>query len=302
MSTVKRDVEFRVGVIILFGIIVLAASIFWLRDYQLEANSRIIQVHFGDIGTLAIGDKVTVSGVRAGKVKNLKLDDSGVVVDMIVNQDIKITTDSRFVIKNLGLMGERFIAITKGSDTTSADESKVFSGDYETGIPEVMGLMGDMIVELSDLVHAFKSSIGSDSSLAMFNNMVSNLESVSYKLSDYMDRNSPKLEKATDNFYSATENLNNMLKRNSEIVDSTAVRMNRVSGDLETFVGRLDSLSISFKQFADDINNPEGTLKLLAEDRRLYDDLRKTADNIDDLITDIKADPRKYINLKLELF
>jgi len=41
---------------------------------------------------------------------------------------------------------------------------------------------------------------------------------------------------------------------------------------------------------------------LLLEDRRLYDDLRHTADNIDDLIQDIRDNPRKYINLKVELF
>jgi hypothetical protein len=38
------------------------------------------------------------------------------------------------------------------------------------------------------------------------------------------------------------------------------------------------------------------------EDRRLYDDLRKAADNLDDLVSDIRANPRKYINLKFELF
>ena len=43
-------------------------------------------------------------------------------------------------------------------------------------------------------------------------------------------------------------------------------------------------------------------MQLLMEDRRLYDDLRRTADNVDDLINDIRANPRKYINLKVELF
>ncbi|RKX24831.1 MAG: MCE family protein, partial [Candidatus Zixiibacteriota bacterium] len=33
-----------------------------------------------------------------------------------------------------------------------------------------------------------------------------------------------------------------------------------------------------------------------------YDDLRRTADNLDDLITDVRANPGRYVNLKLELF
>jgi hypothetical protein len=40
----------------------------------------------------------------------------------------------------------------------------------------------------------------------------------------------------------------------------------------------------------------------MMKDRRLYDDLRGTADNIDQLINDIRANPQKYINLKVEIF
>jgi hypothetical protein len=38
------------------------------------------------------------------------------------------------------------------------------------------------------------------------------------------------------------------------------------------------------------------------EDRRLYDDVRRTAMNIDSLVDDIRQDPKKYINFTLELF
>ena len=41
---------------------------------------------------------------------------------------------------------------------------------------------------------------------------------------------------------------------------------------------------------------------MLFEDRRLYDDLRKTADNIDDLITDIRENPQKYLSVKVKIF
>ena len=85
-------------------------------------------------------------------------------------------------------------------------------------------------------------------------------------------------------------------------MDSTIRRFDRSSVRLEEFVNRLDSLSITAGEFADRLNNPDGTLSLLLEDGRLYDDLRRTADNIDDLIKDIRANPRKYINLTVELF
>lgn len=298
----SRDIEFRVGIIIIIGLILLGGSLYWLRDYQLERNAQVVTVRFADVGTLEVGDKVTVSGVRAGKVNGLKLTENGVLVELLLSQDVVLKRDAVFAIKNLGLMGERFISIVPGRDTVLLDASLTIEGSYDTGLPEVMGLMGEMIVELRSLVGSFKKSIGSDSSLQKFNNTVANLESVSASLADYMKRNENSLDKTADNFYQASKELNRMLSQNSHKVDSATARVDRMTVKLEDFVGQLDSLSTSFRNFAQSLENPDGTLQLLIEDRRLYDDLRRTADNIDDLVNDIRANPRKYINLKVELF
>jgi len=157
-------------------------------------------------------------------------------------------------------------------------------------------------VELRELVRSFKNTVGSDSSLSKFRNTVTNLESVSASLAGYLERNENRLDMTADNFYRASKELNRMLSQNSEKVDSAATRVDRLTIKLEDFVAQLDTLSTSFREFAGQLENPDGTLQLLVEDRRLYDDLRRTADNIDDLVTDIRENPRKYINLKVELF
>jgi phospholipid/cholesterol/gamma-HCH transport system substrate-binding protein len=78
--------------------------------------------------------------------------------------------------------------------------------------------------------------------------------------------------------------------------------VDRVTVELENFVHQLDTLSAAAREFAESLNNPDGSLKLLMDDRRLYDDLRKTADNIDDLIADIKANPKKYLTVRVSVF
>jgi phospholipid/cholesterol/gamma-HCH transport system substrate-binding protein len=125
---------------------------------------------------------------------------------------------------------------------------------------------------------------------------------VSGSLANYLSRNERKLDETADNFLKASKELKRLLAENSQLVDSSAQRFDRVTVKLERFVDQLDTLSTSAREFADALNNPDGTVQLLLEDRRLYDDLRRTADNIDDLINDIRANPRKYISLTLELF
>jgi phospholipid/cholesterol/gamma-HCH transport system substrate-binding protein len=262
----------------------------------------MIMVRFDDVGTLAIGDKVTVAGVRKGKVNDLRLTEDGVLVELQIYRDVVLKGDATFTIKNLGLMGERFVAISPGRDSLAYDLAQTAEGRYDSGIPEVMGLMGEMVTELRQVVRSLRQSIASDTSLEKFNRTVSNLESVSSSLASYMNNNEAKFDKTADHFLSASRTLNQLLQRNQDAVDSTAGRIDRIGQKLELFVDRLDTLSTTARSFADRLENEEGTLQLLVEDRRLYDDLRRTADNLDDLITDIRADPQKYINLKVELF
>lgn len=297
-----KDLEFRVGIIILLGIVILGVSLFWLRDYNLERNSYKVTVTFKNIGTLEVGDRVNVAGVRMGKVQDVKLTETGVEVLLLLSKEVILREDSKFVVKNLGMMGDRFVSVEMGSGKILEGENQSFVGGYDTGIPEVMGLMGEMIVELRSLVGSIKRTIGSDSTLNKFDQTIASLDEVSASMSDYLKRNEGKLDKTVDNIYSASQKINKVVSGNVDQIDSTINRVDRLTYRLENFTGQLDTLALSFREFADNINNPEGTLQLLTEDRRLYDDLRKTADNIDDLVTDIKTNPKKYINLKVEIF
>lgn len=298
----STKIEFRVGLLIILGVLVLVASLYWLQGYKLERNAQVIKVRFNDVGALAVGDRVTVSGVRKGKVDRLELTEDGVLVKLLLYRDVKLRSDARFVIRNMGLMGERFIAIWPGSAPERLDADTVMSGEYDPGLPDVMGKLGDMVNELRNLMKSFRASVGSDSTMNAVSRTVRNLERMSESLADYMDRNSGKLDETADNFYQAAQKINLLLSENSDKVDSTLTRFDRSSVRLENLTFQLDTLSIAAREFADKLNNPDGTLNLLLEDRRLYDDLRVTADNIDDLVKDIRENPRKYINLKVEIF
>lgn len=298
----SKDIEFRVGVIILIGLLAMAGALYWLQGYRLEMNTRPITVLFDDVGTLSAGDKVTVSGVDKGKVSSLDLTEVGVEVHLLLGVDVHLKADAQFVIKNLGLMGERFIAISPGRSDRPLDYSIPVIGLYDAGLPEVMGLMGEMITELRSLVFVFRRHLGSDTTLTRLNQTIANFERLSAAAVDYMSRNEQKLDETADNFLSASRTLKSMLADNAPRIDSTVLRFERTSANLERVILRLDTLSVTLREFAGNINNPDGTLGLLLEDRRLYDDLRRTADNVDDLIADIRANPRKYINLKIELF
>jgi phospholipid/cholesterol/gamma-HCH transport system substrate-binding protein len=297
-----NNIEFRVGVIVLMVAVLLIASLYWLQGYRLKYNSQMVKVRFNDVGTLSVGDRVTVSGVLKGKVRDFRLTESGVLVELQIYQDVLLKKDATFTIKNMGVMGERFVAINPGRDSLAYDASVTADGLYDYGIPEVMGSMGDMIDELHNLVTQLKQTVASDESMDRFDRTASNLESISKSLVGYLDRNEGKFDESATNFLKASRRINDMIAHNEPSVDSAVGRLDVLTQRLLAFTDQLDTLAASARTFADQLNNGDGTLQMLVDDRRLYDDLRKTAGNLDDLVVDIRANPGKYINLNVELF
>ena len=296
------NIEFKVGVVIIILIALLAGSLYWLQGYKLESNARQLMVKFDDVGTLAVGDRVTVSGVRKGKVDGLQLTEDGVLVKLLIYPGVVLHQDAAIRIRNMGVMGERYIAIDPGDAEEGINWDEVQEGQYDTGLPEVMGELGSIVTELRHLVVTVRSTLLSDTTMSNFSQIIINLQRTTESVSDFLVENRERLDTTTSNFVSASKQLKLLVENNAEPIDSTISRMNRMTGDLEVFVNQLDTLAQASRRLATAINSNDGTLQLLLEDDRLYNDLRMAADNLDDLVSDIRENPRKYIDFKVEIF
>jgi len=267
--------------------------------------------HVTELLYLSKGDPVMVSGIRMGKVKNLELHESGVLVTMTISNEVVLKEDARFTIKNIGLMGERFVAVKQGISENLLDIGTVCGG-HTGNIRKSAGYNCPGCGRLryrdsrshgnGNLVIAIKSSIASDENLDKLTTAVSNFEGLSKSLTDYFDRNRNNFDKTAENFLATSKGLKNLVSGSTGKVDSTLVRVEDISRRLDTVVTDLEMMSKAAREFADNLNTGDGTIQMLVDDRRLYDDLRKTASNLDALINDIRENPKKYIDLKVELF
>ena len=298
----QTNIEFRVGLIIILAGVVLAISMYWLQGYRLERNSQLIQVEFSDVGSLAVGDKVTVSGVSRGKVKAFDLTDNGVLVEILLARDVHLRSDAKFLIQNIGVMGDRFVAISPGQASQPFDTTAVARGHSDTGMPDLMGLLGETVTELRDLVSSIRKNVQTESTFEKFNSTLTNFNRVAKTLADYLDRNEARFDQTAENLQSTSNRLASVIEKNETAIDSTISRIDQASLGLTVVLANLDSMALSVRTFTDNLESQDGTVQALLEDRRLYDELRQTLDNFDELVEDIRANPSKYIDLKIELF
>jgi phospholipid/cholesterol/gamma-HCH transport system substrate-binding protein len=295
----NRTIELRVGIVVAIAAIILFLGIIWIKEYRFNVERYKYGVLFPNVGALSVGDPVTVLGVKKGTVEKIILSGGDVLVTFNLTTDVKLKKDAKFTVMNIGLMGERFIDVSPGHSPELLDLSRPVEGFYDTGIPEVMGMAGQMLDEIRRLVAHLEGIFGTEWSQESFKETIANLRKLSTDLVTLLDRNKEKLEKAATDLSSTSSELKELVDKNKDKLQSSVDNFTTSSAKLDTITTTLSSLSISLKSLTQKIESGQGTFGKLVNDSTLYNDLRKTTNNLDELIADIKKNPKKYLKVSL---
>lgn len=294
--------ELKVGLTVMIAVAIFAIAIFWVKGVRLHRDFYRVDVWFPNVGSLELGDPVSVSGVRRGKVEAVTLDRGGVKVGISLGSDVKLHSDAVFTIKNVGLMGERFIDVATGSAPGPWPADSIPRGIYDTGIPEVMALIGDVTGSIRELVVAIRSTIGSDSTLSRLVHVSENLEHLSKQVTSLVEENRSGLKETMGNLKTASQELRQTVEDNRETVGRTVHRFDSAATKLNIFADELDTLSHSVRMVVDSISSGNGSLTRLIKDDQLVRRWEAAAKEIDALVADIRANPQKYLSVQLKLF
>ena len=91
-------------------------------------------------------------------------------------------------------------------------------------------------------------------------------------------------------------------------LDAVAGRINRGEGTLgklttnDELFNRLNSMTDRLDKLVASLQQGDGTAGQLLHDKQLYENMNKTASELRGLVADIRADPKKYLNVRVSLF
>lgn len=295
----NKSTELKVGIVVLLACVILILGLIWVKGIRFNQNRYRYSVVFPNIGSLEVGDPVSVSGVPKGKVEKIKLYQGEVLVTFNLTTDVVLKKDAKFTVMNVGLMGERFVAVQTGYSDTILDLSQPIHGFYDTGIPEVMGRMGEMIDQIRRLTDHLELVVGTPSSQEALIKTIENLKSITQKTNDLLDRNKGKLDQSMDDLSSASAEAKRLVTDNKSKLQKTVDNFGSASEKLNNITTTLDSVSLSLKNLTSKIESGEGTLGQLFNDTTLYEQIKRTTQNVDSLILDIKRHPKKYLKISI---
>lgn len=296
MNHTSRRAAIQIGITGLVALALLLIGIAWIKDYRLGQKKRTLVAQFEEVGNLSEGDPVSVRGVKKGAVKHVVLLDKGVRVEFEIERDVILHPDAEIRIANIGFMGEKFLALDPGLEPGSFDTRKAIPGRFQSGVPEVISGAGDLIsqaTELSSRLNEFLDAVDP----ATMQRASRNLEKMSASLSTTVDRNQEDLRQAVLDFKSAAHQIREIASSNSDQVGTSIKDFGTASRQLTELSQKLSVTADGLQRVVARLDNREGSIGKAIADSTLYDELRETLRNTNDLVRDIKKNPKRYIKL-----
>lgn len=296
----SRNTEIMVGVTVLAALAGVIWSVTALRQVRLAEGTQRWLVRFPDVGGLAEDDPVTVQGVKKGAVKEIRLLRNGVLVDFLLEKDLTLTSGSRVFVRNVGLMGEKFLAIDGiGLGEPLVARRDTIEGVYESGIPEVISQMGDALASLENLSASVDRVIALAEEKNTLRTTLSNVEAASSDLKRALAENRDDLRETVVSLRAASEAGRRLAESAEPRVAGALDDVRGSTARIDSLAQRMDSLAVVLTRVAAKLDQGNGTAAQLLNDRRLYDESRATMREVAALVRDLRTNPRKYFKVSV---
>jgi len=292
----KISKEFQIGLLVIATIAILFFGVNYLKGINIFNPSNYYTAKFDNVNGLLESSSVTIKGYKVGLVKSIKYnyDDptDGVIVEMMVDDDLKVPVGSRAVL-NTELLGGANVSLDLVPNTSGAyykvgEEipSVINDGIMSAVTQEIMPRIQSIVPQLDSLIYSLRMITEDHSiqkTLGNLNRMTANLESASNSLNTMLKKDVPVI-------------LTNV---NAITTDFSKVSSNLSRVDFNATMLKVDNTLSNLQLITDKVNKGEGTIGLLLNDKALYNNLNVTASSANNLLVDLKANPKRYVHFSL---
>ncbi len=302
---------------ILFTVIIFITiwGVNYIRSNDLLSNQTKLFAVYSDVKELSEGNHVFLNGTKIGKISNVSFlngDLNKLVVEFHINKEIKIPDSSIARIVSTDLMGTMGIKIIlnkqktdkyyRSGDTLISEVENSLSEEVNKQILPLKLKTENMLGTLDSLLVAFRSVFNPKTranikqSFEHIQITLNNLEHTTNTLDTLMTSEKARIAHIIDNAESITTNL----KNNNENIEKILSNFSDISDSLSAsnfvnVIHNADTAIFKLNMVLNKVEKGEGSLGLLIQDEKLYNELKKASVDLDDLLLDIKNNPKRYV-------
>lgn len=158
--------ELKAGFFVLISVALVCALIIVMgRERQIFAKQAKFYVYFSDVKGLSAGAPVRMGGIPVGRVDKVGFTDNPqdpkVRVKILVNESFleRIRKDSMVMIDTQGLLGDRFLTLSSGTDPQRAAPGSDLSAQEEADLQQVLQRAQSAVDNTSQITERINRSL-----------------------------------------------------------------------------------------------------------------------------------------------
>lgn len=292
----KLTKEIKIALIAIVGILVMYFGINFLKGMNLFSTNNTYYMTFDDIQGLGASTPIYADGYKVGTVDGMEYDykeNGPIKVKVDINKDLRIPQGSKAeIVKDL--MGNLQVNLLLANNP----RERVEPGGVIPG-----AVNGGMMDKAANLIPVVEK---------MLPKLDSILTSVNALLADpALAASLHNVETITSNLTVSTRELNTLMaglnkqvpgmvrKANGVLDNTNRLTANLASLDVQGTLNKVNQTLESAHQFTEKLNSNQGSLGLLMNDTKLYDNLTSTMSHADSLVIDLKAHPKRYVHFSV---
>lgn len=297
MKRVKLSREVRVGIMTVVAIFILYFGLNFLKGVDIFSPVNYYYATYEQIDGLVPSSPVYIKGYKVGQVEEVQYDflkETAFVVKISVSKDINIPQGTTLELFDDGLMGGKAVQLLYAPHHAST----VFcaSGDTlqsTTGSGLFDQLAGDLMPKIENITEQTDSLLRSIRLLVDGGSVQNSLSSIEKTTADLAE-SSAQLKKLMK--YDMPQLIGNV---NTLAGDFKVVSGNLRKIDFASTFQQVDLTIRDLNQITRKVNEGEGSVGLLLNDKSLYMNLVNVSNSADELLIDLKKTPKRYVHFSL---
>lgn len=299
----KLSRELKTGIIVIGGILLFILGFSFLKSTPLFDSSKVFYAVYKHVGGLQNGTQVSINGLSVGKVNDIRFKDGSgsLVVTFSVGNSFEFSKNSLAELYDTGIIGGKGIQIVPVFDgAPMAQSGDTLKANVRPGLTELVQQ------KLTPLQFKIEGAVSNADSLLMnFNDVFDD------PTKQNLRESVAGLNKVIANFEQSTALIKTLLESKKYELDSTITNLNIMTGnfaqisdtlshaDIGGTVRNLDASVKSLNSILVKMNQGEGSLGKLMNDKELYENLTDATKELELLLQDFRLNPKRYVNVSV---
>ena len=292
----KLTKEIKIALVAIVGILIMYFGINFLKGMNLFSTNNAYYMTFDDIQGLGASTPIYADGYKVGIVDGLEYDykeNGPIKVKVDIIKDLRIPQGSKAeIVKDL--MGNLQVNLLLANNPRERVEpGGIIPGAVNGGMMDKAANLVPVVEKMLPKLDSILTSVNAllaDPALAA---SLHNVETITSNLTV-----------STRELYTLMAGLNKQVpgmigKANGVLDNTNRLTANLASLDVQGTLNKVNQTLESAHQFTEKLNSNQGSLGLLMNDTKLYDNLTSTMSHADSLVIDLKAHPKRYVHFSV---